>query len=274
MPVATNAARPHSMEVVEQIKMSTEDFSVSSPPEEPHRQTTHPHRQETTTLPMTTLPSFMHNPQQNPLYTKLPLPPVPQGEIRILWNNTNALQIENEPALAKSIENYLKHDPTILGLMETKRNFRLHDKTTKPLRIMAQALSKSPAKIKLVTASCYEEHAASNLKEPGGVCQLMLGRILNLHKQSGSDDLGRWAWQQIRIDGIRSIYVITAYRVCPKPSATSHMKTAWHQQCRGLVRRKLRYPDPRKQFLLDLGKFLLSLKDQGADCILGCATRR
>jgi hypothetical protein len=60
---------------------------------------------------------------QNPLYTKLPLPPVPTNSIRLIWNNTNALQIENEATLAKSIDNYLKHEPTLLGLIETKQNF-------------------------------------------------------------------------------------------------------------------------------------------------------
>jgi hypothetical protein len=57
---------------------------------------------------------------------------------------------------------------------------------------MAQAILNTPAKVKLVTGSCYEEHTARNLKEPSGVCQLLLGKIITLHKQSGSDDLGRW----------------------------------------------------------------------------------
>jgi hypothetical protein len=62
----------------------------------------------------------MHSPHQNPLYTKLPLSPVPKESIRLLWNNTNALQIEEEHILAKSIDNYLKHNPMMLGLIETK----------------------------------------------------------------------------------------------------------------------------------------------------------
>ena len=82
---------------------------------------------------------------------------------------------------------------------------------------MAQALLNLPAKIKLVTASCREIHTASNLKEPSGVCQLTLGRILNLHKQSGSNSLGHWSWQEFCIDGPHTLYVITAYRVCPQP---------------------------------------------------------
>jgi hypothetical protein len=151
----------------------------------------------------------MHT-QQNPLYTKTPLPPVAPEAIRILYNNTNALQTKNEEILAKSIENYIKHEPTILGLIETKQNFRLAEQTTKPLGQMVQATLNSQAKVKLVTSSCFEEHTARNLKEPGGVCQLLLGQILSLHKQSGSDDLGRWAWQELRVDGVRSLYVITA----------------------------------------------------------------
>jgi hypothetical protein len=176
---------------------------------------------------------------QDPLYTKTPLPPVTPEAIRILFNNTNALQIENEAILAKSIKNYTKHKPTILGLIETKRNFQLSEQMTKPLWRMVQVTLNTPAKIKLVTSSCYEEHTARNLKEPGGVCQLLLGKILTLHKQSGSDDLSCWAWQQLCIDGIHSLYVITAYRVCPKPPTSSKMKTAWHQQYRRLVKKGL-----------------------------------
>jgi hypothetical protein len=90
-----------------------------------------------------------------------------------------------------------------------------------------------------------------------------------LHKQSGSDDLGRWVWQQIRVDGVRSVYIITAYQVCPKPPSTSKMKTAWHQQYRGLVRKGLRNPDPRERFMFDPGKFLIEIRNDGADFILG-----
>jgi hypothetical protein len=154
--------------------MSAEDLSVSAPTVEPLRLSNlHPPPPTTTINTYTTPPSFMHT-QQNTLYTKTPLPPVAPEAIRILYNNTNALQIENEEILAKSIENYMKHEPTILGLIETKRNFRLAEQTTKLLRRMVQATLNSQAKVKLVTSSCFEEHTARNLKEPGGVCQLLL----------------------------------------------------------------------------------------------------
>jgi hypothetical protein len=103
--------------------MSAEDLSVSAPTVEPLRLSNlHPPPPATTTNMNTTPLSFMHT-QQNPLYTKTPLPLVAPEAIRILYNNTNALQIENEEILAKSIQNYIKHEPTILGLIDTKQNF-------------------------------------------------------------------------------------------------------------------------------------------------------
>jgi hypothetical protein len=69
---------------------------------------------------MNTLPPSFMQTLQNPHYTKTPLPPVTPEAIRILFNNTNALQIKKEEILAKSIKNYTKHEPTILGLIETK----------------------------------------------------------------------------------------------------------------------------------------------------------
>ena len=136
-----------------------------------------------------------------------------------------------------------------------------------PLHHMAQALLDLPAKIKLVTASCRETHTASNLKEPSGVCQLTLGHILNLHKQSGSDSLGHWSWQEFCIDGPRTLYVITAYRVCPRPPASSKFGTAWHQQYHGLVKKGLCNPDPQQCFLVDLRKFLDKIKSSGSEYI-------
>jgi hypothetical protein len=47
------------------------------------------------------------------------------------------------------------------------------------------------------------------------------------------------------------------------------MKTAWHQQYRGLVRKGLRNPDPRERFMFDPGKFLIEIRNDGADYILG-----
>jgi hypothetical protein len=62
----------------------------------------------------------------------------------------------------------MKHEPTILGLIKTKRNFWLAEQTMKPLWWMVQATLNSQAKVKLVTSSCFEEHTARNSKNPAG----------------------------------------------------------------------------------------------------------
>jgi hypothetical protein len=186
-----------------------------------------------------------------------------------MFNNVNAIPVEDTALLAKTLNDYLKYEPTVLGLIETKRNFHMADVTTTPIRNMMQALLDSPAKLKIATASCKEEHTARQLKTPGGVCQLTLGRILNLHKQNGADSLGRWAWQEFRIDGIRSLYIITAYRVCPQPPNSSKHGTAWHQQYRGLLKKGIRNPDPRQCFLHDLQIFLQDIRTAGNEYIIG-----
>jgi prophage DNA circulation protein len=122
------------------------------------------------------------------------------------WEQSDTCKsIKNEVILAKSIKNYTKHESTILGLIKTKQNFWLLEKTMTPLWRMVQATLNTPAKIKMVTSSCYKEHTARNLNEPGGVCQLLLGKILSLHKQSGSNDLGHWVWQQLCINSIQPL---------------------------------------------------------------------
>jgi len=100
--------------------------------------------------------------------------------------------------------------------------------------------------------------------QPGGVGQLVLNSILNLVCATGADQLGRWTWHEIRLDGTRKLYVITAYRVGNKPTKKSAMTTAWHQQYRKLLLRGLTDPEPRQQFMTDLRKFLLNIKSQGS----------
>jgi hypothetical protein len=63
---------------------------------------------------MNTLPPSFMQTLQNPLYTKTPLPPVTPEAIHILFNNTNALQIENEAILAKVLRTTQNTSPPSL----------------------------------------------------------------------------------------------------------------------------------------------------------------
>jgi hypothetical protein len=90
------------------------------------------------------------------------------------------------------------------------------------------------AQMRLITGNCREAHTSNNICQPGGVAQLTMNQILNLHKRSAADKLGLWVWQEYQVNGIYSLFVITAYQVCRKPPPTSAKTTTWHQQERAL----------------------------------------
>jgi hypothetical protein len=132
--------------------MSSEASSVGSATREPHGYPTahspHQHHDNYTTTPTHTAPANKNMTTLTPkspantnmatttpttaLYMTTMLPALAPGAIRILFNNTNALSTENVALLAAKLTSYLKHKPTILGLMEVKLNFHLYDETTKP----------------------------------------------------------------------------------------------------------------------------------------------
>jgi hypothetical protein len=115
-------------------------------------------------------------------------------------------------ALANTMQQYITHDPTVLGLIETRYNWQLADKTSIPLHNMATSLQgNGKAKTKLATTNYQETHTANDICQPGGVAQLTMNKILNLVKHSGSDSLGQWVWQEYRVNGTYSLYIITAY---------------------------------------------------------------
>jgi len=101
--------------------MSQVDVTVGAPAGEPHF---HPHAQQR----RTPIEEHAH------IYTQLPLPPLPSTHIRILFNNTNGLKTEDQGTLESTLESYLTYEPTILGLIETQRNWHNYNKTTAPLR--------------------------------------------------------------------------------------------------------------------------------------------
>jgi hypothetical protein len=96
--------------------MSAEDSAVRLTTEEPHQSPPHDFTQNTTTTPITTtLPT--------PSYTHLTLPPVHKKLIQIMFNNTNTIQTESPMALADTMQQYITHDPTVLGLIKTRHNW-------------------------------------------------------------------------------------------------------------------------------------------------------
>jgi hypothetical protein len=108
-----------------------------------------------------------------------------------MFNNTNAIQTEKPAMLANTMKQYITHKPSILGLIETRRNWCISEKTSVPLQNMATSLQgNKKARTRLVTGNCREAHTSNDTCQPGRVAQLTMHQILNLHKQSGADKLG------------------------------------------------------------------------------------
>lgn len=63
------------------------------------------------------------------LYTPLPLPALDQKHICIIFNNTNGIKTEKEEDLAATCRSYLQHQPTIISIIETQRNWMNYDQT-------------------------------------------------------------------------------------------------------------------------------------------------
>jgi len=212
-------------------------------------------------------PTTTNNNDQSAKYTTT-LPAKEPQTARLIYNNVNSLKTDCPAELHTTLVSLLEHDPTIIGLIETNRNWQNHDKTIKPLRTHINALQDTKA-TKIATAHCPETHTKANIYQPGGVAQLTLKPIQPRVQEVGSDKLGRWTWQAIRLNGERLLIVMTAYRTCPEPSRTSAQTTAWHQQYRALKKQNIPNPDLRKQFYTDLTRFIRQQTNKGHLIILG-----
>ena len=77
------------------------------------------------------------------------------------------------------------------------------------------------------------------------VLRQLTGRVT----KHGKDKLGRYAWQEILLNGNRTLLVITAYRVTQTSMKGSGQTTAYAQQWRKLRKNGVQNPRPREQVL-------------------------
>ena len=95
----------------------------------------------------------------------------------------------------------------------------------------------------------------------------MGGRVI----ESGSDPLGRWAWQKVIGKEGKIIQIISAYRVAQKsmPGPTA----AYTQQYKMLQDMDHSDPHPRNQFIIDLTTHLHQAQTNKEEIILGVVCR-
>ena len=217
--------------------MSAKEVTAEVAAVEPPSHT--PIQQQCTLSPDPTLQSLQETTEQ-PRYTDS-LPPLKKNHIRIIYNNTNSLKTECNAELQSMITEYLDYEPTILGIIETNWNWSQMEKTTKPLQQAANILNQDH--VKITTVHYQEKHSAANVYQPGGVAQLTFKPLSNRINDVGSDDLGRWSWQEICLNGTCSLFTYTGYRPCKAP-VNSKKTMTWDQQVQGLLQCGIDDPDP------------------------------
>jgi hypothetical protein len=119
----------------------------------------------------------------------------------------------------------------------------------------------------LITSHCRDTTFSSH-HQPGGVAQLVIRKMTGRVLARGRDKLGRYAWQEILLDGTRNLLVITAYRVPQDNILGCGYETSAMQQWRSLRAKGNKNPHPRKQMLRDLFAFATTYKQAGHEIII------
>ena len=89
------------------------------------------------------------------------------------------------------VKQYLSYEPTVLGIIETNRNWACPDQTIKPLQTTMNMMNQDHAKV--TTAHYREQHTATNTYQLGGVAQITLKPLSNRIDSVSSDKLGWWS---------------------------------------------------------------------------------
>jgi hypothetical protein len=142
-------------------------------------------------------------------YATLPLPTLCDTDIRLISHNINTLPTTTNIELETTFNDYKAYDPTVIGLQECNRNWNNYTKTELPLRTVLQR--RWPG-AKLITAN-NKEDCFTGPHQPGGIAQIMLRKLTGRVTSHGQDTMGRYAWQQLLLDGKRHLLLITAYRI-------------------------------------------------------------
>jgi len=202
--------------------------------------------------------------------------PSEDGTLRILYNNCNGLQpgellkAKLKQRIEKKKDGYLsesvqytkvkgmcgtmkKLNTNIMCLSETQtawENTGVRDAIAKEFRRNDRYTS--------LTGSSSKAQAFSVVK-PGGTAIIADGNWSGRIIKRGEDPYGLGRWSYIVIEGKKrtKLMVICGYRCCKGQRIQSvGALTAYSQQYHLLKKRGKKYPNPQKQFITDLKKFI------------------
>ena len=116
------------------------------------------------------------------------------------------------------------------------------------------------------TTTCSRVPAAKGTYLPGGALLTTFGQVGGRVIESGSDPLGRWAWQKVIGKDGKIIQIISAYRV--SQTSMPGPTTAYTQQYKMLQDMDHSDPHPKNQFIIDLTHHLGKAKTNKEEIIL------
>ena len=97
---------------------------------------------------------------------------------------------------------------------------------------------------------------------------MILRKLTGRVSSHGRDELGRYTWQEVLLNGARKLIIITAYRVTQEHHSGCGHETSAMQQWRKLRARGIETPNPRQQVLDDLTNFMSPLATDGHEILL------
>jgi hypothetical protein len=111
--------------------------------------------------------------------------------------------------------------------------------------------------------------------KPGGTAIVSTGPTVGRILQQGSDEYGRWAWQALAAFSGR-VLVVSCYQVCSFPPQLAHGPacgpkqkiSAYAQQYSMIQATRVEHPDPREQFITNLGHYLRTTLNKDDKLIL------
>jgi hypothetical protein len=191
-----------------------------------------------------------------------PLPEKSDTTIRFAFQNVHGLTNTHGLSLPDEIEAIDEYNIDVIGMAETNRPWTLSQRSTHDSFMQLRFKSSRT----LYSAAPPISH--DDTYQPGGILLSITGHNTGRIVTSGSDPMGRFAWQKLCGRRDEGVLAITAYRVCQESSHNPGPLTAFQQQYSSLLNRGIPQPRPRQQILTDLLPIITDARNEGFRPIL------
>jgi exonuclease III len=185
--------------------------------------------------------------------------------IRFYYQNVNGLKLHNECADVNiSCQHLYERQATVIGLSETKVEWKHHLATNSVYRALGQTWSH------LKWSKSTSEIFFKKAFKPGGTSTIVNGPLSSRVSNKDTDPYGLGRWSSLTIDGRnkRKITAITAY--CPPKQTINNagLFTSFFQQFHQLRSSGSKNPRPIVQFYDDLEQHTITLQAKGNEIVL------